>query len=621
MSSEPVNKPKKTRKRPSISTIEEAVNEIMFQNQSINKTALAFNISRAYLAKIVKKFKTSDEQTYKHCPDIGNKRIFTLDQENKLADYLKIASKMCYGLTRNQTKKLAYDYAVANKVCPETWIDRKIASDDWLRGFMHRNKDLAIRKPESTSLSRATSFNKTNVGDFFDKLSYVYEKYEFPPHMVFNTDETGCSTVTNPPKIIGERGSKQVGQVTSAERGTLVTTLFFINAAGGFLPPVFIFPRVHYKDVMLSNGPAGALGLANLSGWMNEECFLKALEHFVLHVRPSIDNPALILMDNHSSHVNLSVVEFARKNSIIIVTFPPHCSHKLQPLDVSVYGPFKTRYRVAMNEWMLSNPGKTITIYQVGQFVKEAYLYALSPNNVTQGFRKTGIYPLNSNTFSDEDFLSSFVTDRPEPSNDIDANSTPSALNISLPSTSGLQKSVTPINEYVSLPTSSDQQMTPEQVRPFLKAAPRLQKQKNRKMSSAVITDTPEKDKIEEKEASNKKKLVKNMTTKKTVKCLKPKAAKKDNSGNSDLNVSLHDDSSDSDNQVLSESERLKKKTRAAKSTSVPKSNASSEICVVCKGLYSKSKEEWYQCKLCGLWGHESCGIKGALNYFCKKCF
>lgn len=126
---------------------------------------------------------------------------------------------------------------------------------------------------------------------------------------------------------------------------------------------------------MLNNGPPGALGLAHISGWMTEVCFVKALEHFVMHIRPSKENPALILMDNHSSHVNLRVVEFARQNSIIIVTFPPHCSHKLQPLDVTVYGPFKTRYRIAMNEWMLwLYPGKTVTIYQVGQFVKEAYL-------------------------------------------------------------------------------------------------------------------------------------------------------------------------------------------------------------------------------------------------------
>ncbi|CAH1958989.1 unnamed protein product [Acanthoscelides obtectus] len=140
---------------------------------------------------------------------------------------------------------------------------------------------------------------------------------------------------------------------------------------------------------MLNNGPPGALGLAQVSGWMTEDCFVKALEHFVIHVRPSKENPALILMDNHTAHVNLRVVEFARQNSIIIVTFPPHCSHKLQPLDITAYGPFKTKYRTAMNEWMLTNPGKTVTIYQIGQFVKEAYLSAFSPPNITQGFLKT----------------------------------------------------------------------------------------------------------------------------------------------------------------------------------------------------------------------------------------
>jgi len=108
-------------------------------------------------------------------------------------------------------------------------------------------------------------------------------------------------------------------------------------------------------------------------------------------------------MDNHSSHVNLSVIQFARENFIIIVTFPPHCSYKL-PLDVTVYGPFKTRYRIAMNEWMLSNPDKTVTIYQVGQFVKDAYLTAFSPQNITQGFLKTGIYPLNSHIFCEDEF-------------------------------------------------------------------------------------------------------------------------------------------------------------------------------------------------------------------------
>lgn len=521
----------KKRKRPEKLVIEEAVSEVLEKSQSINKTALALNISRAYLAKIVKKVKASGKSSYEHCPNIGNKRIFTTDQEKMLADYLKTASKMCYGLTRYQTKKLAFNYAMANDICPNKWQKTETASDDWLKGFMSRHKDLAVRKPENTSLSRATSFNKTNVNNFFEKLSTVFGKYNFPPHMIFNADETGCTTVTNPPKVIAERGSKQIGQVTSAERGTLVTTLFFINAAGGFLPPIFVFPRAHYKDIMLNNGPPGALGLAQTSGWMTEDFFVKALEHFVMHIRPSKDNPALILMDNHSSHVNLRVVEFARKNSIIIVTFPPHCSHKLQPLDVTVYGPFKTRYRIAMNEWMLSNPGKTVTIYQIGQFVKDAYLSAFSPQNITHGFLKTGIYPLNSNIFNDEEFLSSYVTDRPDPSQSSDGNE----LNLDKentettppPSTQPLEaleeneviieQNIRPSPHLTSSPTvaipstSRQQIISPEMIRPFSKAGPRQNTTRNnRKMSSAIVTDTPEKEKLEEKELNAKEKETKN---------------------------------------------------------------------------------------------------------------
>lgn len=144
---------------------------------------------------------------------------------------------------------------------------------------------------------------------------------------------------------------------------------------------------------------------------MNEECFMLALHHFVKYVKPTKENPVLILMDNHCTHVNLSVVEFA-KNHLIILIFPPHCSHRLQPLDVAVYGPYKSRYKIAMNEWMLSNPGVTVTIYNVGQFVKEAFFKTFTPHNLTQGFIKTGIHPLNSNIFSDEEFLPSYVTDR-----------------------------------------------------------------------------------------------------------------------------------------------------------------------------------------------------------------
>lgn len=63
---------------------------------------------------------------------------------------------------------------------------------------------------------------------------------------------------------------------------------------------------------------------------------------------------------------------------------------------------------------MVSNPGKPVTIYGVGSLIGKAYLKAFSKENIEKGFEVTGTFPFNRNIFKDEEFLSSYVTDRPE---------------------------------------------------------------------------------------------------------------------------------------------------------------------------------------------------------------
>lgn len=60
---------------------------------------------------------------------------------------------------------------------------------------MKRNPKLLRRKPEPISLGRATSFNKTNVNNFFDKLDSVLDKYKFNALRIWNVDETGVLTI------------------------------------------------------------------------------------------------------------------------------------------------------------------------------------------------------------------------------------------------------------------------------------------------------------------------------------------------------------------------------------------------------------------------------------------
>ena len=237
--------------------------------------------------------------------------IFTLEQENFLNHYVVHASKIYFGLSPQLFRKLAYEFAVANNIKhPTSWNVNKSAGADWFGAFIKRNKNLSIRKQEATSHSRATSFNRVNVSQFFDNLGSVLDQYHFQPYNIYNVDETGVTTVQKPDRIIAEKGLKQVGAITSGERGKLVTITVAVNASGNMIPPFFVFPRARFHDYFLAKGPAGAEGSANPNGWMQSEDFLKFMKHFVAVTKCSKISPVLLILDNHPSHLSIELIEY-----------------------------------------------------------------------------------------------------------------------------------------------------------------------------------------------------------------------------------------------------------------------------------------------------------------------
>ncbi|KAI5700556.1 hypothetical protein M8J75_000510 [Diaphorina citri] len=70
-----------------------------------------------------------------------------------------------------------------------------------------------------------------------------------------------------------------------------------------------------------------------------------AWNRFLLFANPQPTKPVLLLLDGHASHPkNLELIKMARDNNVVLLCFPTHCTHRMQPLDVSLMGPLSTYY-------------------------------------------------------------------------------------------------------------------------------------------------------------------------------------------------------------------------------------------------------------------------------------
>ncbi|KAL8605213.1 hypothetical protein ACOMHN_031154 [Nucella lapillus] len=127
----------------------------------------------------------------------------------------------------------------------------------------------------------------------------------------------------------------------------------------------------------------------------------------------SPDNPQLILLDGHHSHKTLEAVEFCRDKGIELISFPPYCTHKLQPLDRTYFKALKASFNAEADNWMVSNPGQRITVHNMAALAGKAFLRTALPEKAVNGFKTCGLEPFDPNVFTDADFEGVLEMDEP----------------------------------------------------------------------------------------------------------------------------------------------------------------------------------------------------------------
>ena len=157
-------------------------------------------------------------------------------------------------------------------------------------------------------------------------------------------------------------------------------------------------------DPLMHGSPVGSIGTVNVcgSGYIDSSLFLRWRKLFVDTVDCTKENRHLLLLDSHESHKSLEVIIFARDNGVVMLTFPPHCTDRLQPLDRISFRSLKAGHSRACDNWMTCHKGRPITQFDVIELFTTAYNTSATVASATNGFSAAGLWPFNDSKFDDE---------------------------------------------------------------------------------------------------------------------------------------------------------------------------------------------------------------------------
>jgi hypothetical protein len=236
------------------------------------------------------------------------------------------------------------------------------------------------------------------------KLIAGIEKYNITGENLYNWDEKGfllglAQTVKRIMTLYAYKTGRIMGASQDGSREFL-SLLACICADGTKLPPALIYQGDHADllDTWVEDFNEGdeAYFAATSNGWSCDSLGLQWLQKvFHPHTKDKAGNRRrLLIVDGHSSHVNLQFIEWADRHRILIMILPPHSTHRLQPLDVSLFQPLATAYSQQISKLMSDSLGLVSMNKRLfWPMFKASWQASFSEKNITSAFAKTGIFP------------------------------------------------------------------------------------------------------------------------------------------------------------------------------------------------------------------------------------
>lgn len=322
----------------------------------------------------------------------GPAQLITSADEELLVEFSLYMARHGFPLTKQQLVSFASSIyrrqhrRVAFSKLGQTW---------WLNFRKRQEKKLTIQPTENVVRGRMMCVRKEAVDHFYHLLSSVMNSHGLmdKPHHIFNCSEISFQLGRKRLSL----SKPNLGYKPMPASRDHISVLMCFNAAGEDIPPFVIYSKAYPSGVCYkSQGPPGALYGWSESGSVNSELFRRwFLKHFLTHVPK--ERPLLLIFDGHKSPVSLEVVEAARKDDIILLCLPPHCSHILQPLDVGLFVLLKQRFAALLGSTCMTDIYFNVSKKEFSCVFNSTYHIAKEEDGiriVKEGFKGCGLYPL-----------------------------------------------------------------------------------------------------------------------------------------------------------------------------------------------------------------------------------
>lgn len=308
---------------------------------------------------------------------------------------------------------------------------------------------------------------------------------------------------------------------------------------------------------------------------------------------------------------SIDVIDLARENFVTIISLPPHSTHKMQPLDKAFMGPLKIYYNEQIR-LHLRNTGRKMTHDDFAELFHNAYLKVQTAAVAINGFRMTGISPINKDIFTESDFIAAQILDSAlfEPSSNYQVPVvTPHVPNVLNTSNQGGQSS--PLEDQPSPRAGPSGYVTPWEISPIPKINKKRQTRGPKSTVATIITRSPYKNALQvsiaKKSKVDKPAVVvrKTRVSKLPAKGKVTKKVKTVPVYESDCSTttveSYHPDESDSGDDISVFGE--------------------SQVCCICKGVVTDNMDATLSCLQCELLVHEKCVEYNERELFvCSSC-